>query len=106
MRSYVKEKMFNTTVTVKTPATFNASNYPLTYTEQTVKARYIRKSKLIEDDAGNTQKATAVIMVNTVDTSDATVTITNATRIEYNSNDVRVLTFEEIWDDTYNSYGS
>jgi hypothetical protein len=86
--------MWNTTVTIKTPVTFNASNYPLTYTEQEdVKARYVSKSVRHTNADGTTISANTVVMI------ENTATIQTNAKIEHDGEEIDIIKINEVYDD-------
>ena len=94
MRSFVLNRMWNTTVTIKTPATFNDAKYPLTYTEQTaVKARYVSKSVRHTNSDGTTISANMVVMI------ESTATIPENAKIEHSGSEIDIIKINSVYDD-------
>jgi len=86
--------MWNTTVTIKTPATFDASNFPLTYTlQEDVKARYISKSVRHTNQDGTTVSANTVIMIVN------TATIPTNAKIEHDGSEIDIIKINPVVDD-------
>ena len=94
MRSFVLNRMWNTTVTIKTPATFNDAKYPLTYTlQEDVKARFVSKSVRHTNSDGTTISANMVVMI------ESTATIPENVKIEHSGSEIDIIKINSVYDD-------